>query len=544
MRRFSLPIIMICCILAFCGCSSQPAVSDLPPLEESSPIPDLSEITRLYKAYQAEPENRERLLSLTSAYQELGDDKSCEAVYKQYLELVPGDAEILVNLAYVQMNLGDYDEAQLACEKAIGADKTYISAYNALGNIYGDKTEYNQAVRYYQMALKLNQDYTPAKTNILWALYHGAQYERCITEAQNQLKQGFEGYDVYYYLGACYEATNLLPEAQKAYLKALDYSFDDHSTTYYHLGWLAFLNEDYGKALKYNDTALSINPRNKDALWLSELLEERQLPLSSRLARFIQENYLYAEAHSGFNKGLEALESHPDASAEESVLMAGEALNPYDPFSFILTGTDYEEHQEVQDQKTVTHSTQELDGISYELFTIDTFNQQTGREFISKADALKDRENKVLVFDVRGNTGGDMRACADILDYLLGECAVVNFIDRKGNVNSYYSSADRVAFKKILVLTDKNTASAAELLPLSLKVYLPETVIIGDVTFGKGVCQIVFDEPQDKMALYLVNTYWNVREINIGGYGVSPDIKAVSEMDFELAIKNALNVVQ
>ena len=137
-----------------------------------------------------------------------------------------------------------------------------------------------------------------------------------------------------------------------------------------------------------------------------------------------------------------------------------------------------------------------------------------------------------------------MKACTEILDYLLGDCATVNFITREGYSSSYYSSADHVLFKKIILLTDQYTASASELLTLGLKVYHPDTLIIGEKTYGKGVSQIFCNDTKNKIALCLVNTYWNVREINIQGYGIEPDQAAKTQNEYDLALQKALNMLQ
>jgi tetratricopeptide (TPR) repeat protein len=543
MRKISIKLLILALVIMLSGCSSEPALSDAvtPTVSQQISDTELSYIEELYQDYQKDPKNRDNLLKLINAYQDRGDDFSTVAAYKQYLEFFPNDAEILVNLAYAYMNLGNYDEAQKVCERAIASDNTYASAYNALGNLLGDKTEYNRAIEYYRRAIEINKDYGPARTNILWALYHGAQYDKCIEEAKQQIKQGYESYDHYYYLGACYEAIHEPSDALRAFRRAMDFNFDDHSTTLYRLGWLAYLEEDYESALEYAQTALKINPQNQDILWLMDELEALEKPLASRLARFMKDDYLYP--HDAFQESLAALESFKASSIQEISNHVEESLHPNDPYSFILWGRDYDDFMMAQEDETVVHATRVLDDLSYELFTIETFNRKTGLEFIRLAEALQGKEQKVLVFDVRGNTGGDMKACTEILDYLLGECAVVNYIDARGYVNSYYSSADKASFKQIVVLTDQRTASAAELLALGLKVYIPETVIIGDTTYGKGVSQKVFDSPTDKVVMLMANTYWNVREINIDGYGITPDIKALDEKEIEIALKDVIRQV-
>jgi C-terminal processing protease CtpA/Prc len=77
-------------------------------------------------------------------------------------------------------------------------------------------------------------------------------------------------------------------------------------------------------------------------------------------------------------------------------------------------------------------------------------------------------------------------------------------------------------FKKIVILQNEYTASASELLILGLYQYTDNLVLIGQNTYGKGVCQLVLDSPENEFALFLVNAYWNVREDNIYYYGIPP----------------------
>ncbi|MCX7774047.1 MAG: tetratricopeptide repeat protein [Clostridia bacterium] len=498
----------------------------------------------LYDELYHDKTNGDIVSAIVDFHKAKGDNKTAISVYKSYLELVPSDVDALIDLAYCQMNLKKYKDAKETCNKAIEADEKNAVAYNALGNVYADLTEYDKALECYHKAYELDQSYQPARTNILWTYFNSNRFDECLEACTSQIRQGCQYFDLYYYQGGSYEALNEWDKAKDAYEKALAYPYNDYSTVYYHMGLISYNQQRYDEAQTYTQKALDTNPQNEDALWLSDELDKRKLPLSDRLTDFISDNYLYQQQTEDFGIYIDELRRTNGKAANEYIDAAVKAFHPQDPFSYFITGSEYETYSKEKETAAVEHITQSLKGKEYELFRIEAFHPLTGKSFVRLADKIENKDQKVLVFDLRGNTGGDMKACSEILDYLLGDCVTVNFIDRNGYTSSYYSSADKVVFKKIIILTDKNTASAAELLTLGLKVYQPDTWIIGQNTFGKGVSQVVFDDPQNKVALCLVNSYWNVREINIHGYGIAPDEKAKSQAEYDLALQNVLNVVQ
>ena len=67
------------------------------------------------------------------------------------------------------------------------------------------------------------------------------------------------------------------------------------------------------------------------------------------------------------------------------------------------------------------------------------------------------------------------------------------------------------------------------MLTLGLKTYLDNVTIIGDNTYGKGVGQMVYEDKNRKLMIFLVDHYWNVREQNIKETGITPDIHMKSE---------------
>lgn len=102
-------------------------------------------------------------------------------------------------------------------------------------------------------------------------------------------------------------------------------------------------------------------------------------------------------------------------------------------------------------------------------------------------------------------------------------------IDRNGEIYSYYSDQSQVSFKHIYVLVNGESASSAELLTLGLDTYLQNVTVIGEPTFGKGVAQITFENIKKKYMIFLVSSYWNIKEKNISDSRIQPDIYLSSD---------------
>lgn len=157
------------------------------------------------------------------------------------------------------------------------------------------------------------------------------------------------------------------------------------------------------------------------------------------------------------------------------------------------------------------------------------FNVKTDDQVIEILDSIEEPINSVLVIDLRMNGGGDTMAASNILDELLTSCVTCTLIDKDGYTYNYYSGPSQIKFKDIYILVDRYTASASELLTLGLKTYIGNVTVIGEDTYGKGVGQMIFEDRNRSLILFLVNHFWNVREQNIKETGISPDIEIVSE---------------
>lgn len=128
-------------------------------------------------------------------------------------------------------------------------------------------------------------------------------------------------------------------------------------------------------------------------------------------------------------------------------------------------------------------------GIAY--IHITQFQQTTGQEF---ADALNQFGNiKGLILDLRGNPGGVLVDAVAVCDKLLNRGQII--VSQRGRAypEQIYRATngnDGHLFP-IVVLVNHGTASAAEIVSGALQDH-DRALIVGQVTFGKGLVQTVY----------------------------------------------------
>ena len=181
------------------------------------------------------------------------------------------------------------------------------------------------------------------------------------------------------------------------------------------------------------------------------------------------------------------------------------------------------------------------------ILRISSFDLTTPKQFKAEMDRLLAAGCEKFVFDVRNNPGGDLKSVVGVLSLFLEEGdALLSITDKNKNVEYYkveeasydgdYADCSVTAEDigkyrgySFAVLTNGNTASAAELFTATLRDYELATVV-GETTFGKGILQSIIPlEPFGfEGAVKLTTGYYSPPSgVNYDGEGITPD-KAVS----------------
>lgn len=141
-----------------------------------------------------------------------------------------------------------------------------------------------------------------------------------------------------------------------------------------------------------------------------------------------------------------------------------------------------------------------LDNIQYQLFDnfgylkISVFNESTSKQFKQALTIFaKELHELDFILDLRDNSGGFFEQAIEIADMLIKENIIITKLISKTNIKTILATNHHDKFfpRNIIILTNNYTASAAEVLLLSLKDNNLATVI-GDKTYGKKTIQSFF----------------------------------------------------
>jgi len=159
--------------------------------------------------------------------------------------------------------------------------------------------------------------------------------------------------------------------------------------------------------------------------------------------------------------------------------------------------------------------------------------------FYEDATSLfKDAANKILnsksdkiILDLRNNPGGYLNVATDIANFFIKEGNVILKEETDGGKVTEVFSKGPGAFAnfKVVILINKGSASASEILAGAIKENNPQTTkIIGEKSFGKGTVQEVVSL-SDKSSLKLTVARWLLPSgTSIDKNGISPDIEIVT----------------
>lgn len=173
----------------------------------------------------------------------------------------------------------------------------------------------------------------------------------------------------------------------------------------------------------------------------------------------------------------------------------------------------------------------EVEGQKAGVIQMTSFSEHTAERFEEELDQLEADGMEGLIIDVRGNPGGLLPVIEDILKlFVTKDQPYMQITDGTDNKERYFSNLDQAKDYPISVLIDEGSASASEILAISLK----ETVdaeIVGMNSFGKGTVQQTIPMG-DGSSIKITILKWLSPEGNsIHEVGVAPTIE-VSQPDY------------
>lgn len=152
-----------------------------------------------------------------------------------------------------------------------------------------------------------------------------------------------------------------------------------------------------------------------------------------------------------------------------------------------------------------------------------SFQDQVSDEFNKHLDELLAKGMKGLVIDLRNNPGGDLNEVNHIADRILGDQIIETIKTRDGKEESYRSDEATKIDIPFVVLANRYSASASEILSGAIK-DTKSGVIIGETTYGKGVVQTINSLGDGSYYKLTTSYYLTPNGTNIHKEGISPNI--------------------
>ena len=150
--------------------------------------------------------------------------------------------------------------------------------------------------------------------------------------------------------------------------------------------------------------------------------------------------------------------------------------------------------------------------------------------FISKnvateIESILNNSNNVkgYILDLRSNPGGLLTNAIYISDMLLRGGVIVSTVDRDSYKSTTRARYQQVTDKPIVVLINKGSASASEILSGALKDNHRAT-IVGEQSFGKGLVQEINRLPDEAGMNITIQRYLTPSGSDIHKKGITPDV--------------------
>ncbi|MEH2208877.1 MAG: carboxyl-terminal processing protease CtpC [Nostoc sp.] len=155
---------------------------------------------------------------------------------------------------------------------------------------------------------------------------------------------------------------------------------------------------------------------------------------------------------------------------------------------------------------------------------LNQFSANAGKEMQT---AIKDLESKKVagyILDLRGNPGGLLFSSVDIARMWIDKGKIVSTVERQGEAEKEEANGKALTAKPLVVLVDKGSASASEILSGALQDNKRAT-LVGTQTFGKGLVQSVRPLEDGSGLAVTIAHYYTPNGTDINHKGISPDVK-------------------
>lgn len=173
-----------------------------------------------------------------------------------------------------------------------------------------------------------------------------------------------------------------------------------------------------------------------------------------------------------------------------------------------------------------------------------SFSSGAHGELVTELQRLERRGAQGFVLDLRANGGGLLDEAVLVSSAFVRDGTIVT-TDGRARPRRVFEATGEVATRKpVVVLVDRGTASASEIVTAALSERL-DAPVVGLRTFGKGVFGQIFNVSNGGALDLVVGNYFTPSGRNLNGRGIRPNVRAGDDLDTrrDEALERALDTL-
>jgi carboxyl-terminal processing protease len=195
----------------------------------------------------------------------------------------------------------------------------------------------------------------------------------------------------------------------------------------------------------------------------------------------------------------------------------------------------------------VTSKVEEVNGRKLGYVRLISFSEGAHALLRKAVEKVQDEGAEGVVLDLRGNGGGLLDEAVLTASVFLPDDEVVVTTDSRTQGHAVYKTVgDNLPAMPIVVLIDRNTASAAEILTAALADNA-DAEVVGTRSYGKGVFQQEIGLSNGGALKLTIGEYFTPNGVNLAkSHGIHPDVKARDDLQTpgrDEALESALGVL-
>jgi len=161
---------------------------------------------------------------------------------------------------------------------------------------------------------------------------------------------------------------------------------------------------------------------------------------------------------------------------------------------------------------------------------LSTFSSGAHAELIAELERLERRRAQGFVLDLRANGGGLLDEAVLVASAFVPDGVIVTTDGRARSRRVFEATGQTATRKPVVVLVDRGTASASEIVAAALHDRL-ESPVVGLKTFGKGVFGQIFNLSNGGALDLVVGNYYTPAGRNLNRRGITPDERVRDDPD-------------